>query len=71
MTDNPFEGLGTEGGFDLQGLLQQAQHRHREPDRCATGHAGAAADGAIRPMGPKWPLVRMLRKRLPKPPSRK
>lgn len=55
MTDNPFEALGGalggEGGFDLQGLLEQAQQmqeqlesaQHRLADARVDGTAGGGA----------------------------
>ena len=45
MTDNPFEGLGTEGGFDLQGLLQQAQKMQEQLESAQERLADARVDG--------------------------
>ena len=44
MTDNPFEALGGPGGFDLQGLLQQAQQMQEQlADARIDGSAGGGA----------------------------
>jgi hypothetical protein len=43
MTDNPFESLG--GGFDLQGLLQQAQQMQEQLESAQERLADARVDG--------------------------
>ena len=45
MTDNPFEGLGGAGGFDLQGLLQQAQQMQEQLESAQERLADARLDG--------------------------
>src|SRR6201989_3036786 len=52
MTDNPFEALGGSGGFDLQGLLQQAQQMQEQlesaQERLTDAHLdGTAGGGAV------------------------
>jgi DNA-binding YbaB/EbfC family protein len=44
MTDNPFEALGG-GGFDLEGLLQQAQQMQEQLESAQERLADARADG--------------------------
>jgi nucleoid-associated protein EbfC len=46
MTDNPFEGLGGAGGFDLQGLLQQAQQMQEQLETAQERLADARIDGS-------------------------
>jgi DNA-binding YbaB/EbfC family protein len=45
MTDNPFEALGGGGGFDLQGLLQQAQQMQEQLENAQERLADARVDG--------------------------
>jgi nucleoid-associated protein EbfC len=45
MTDNPFEALGGSGGFDLQGLLQQAQQMQEQLESAQERLADARVDG--------------------------
>jgi DNA-binding YbaB/EbfC family protein len=45
MTDNPFEALGGGGGFDLQGLLQQAQQMQEQLESAQEQLADARVDG--------------------------
>ena len=45
MTDNPFEALGGPGGFDLQGLLQQAQQMQEQLESAQEQLAEARIDG--------------------------
>jgi DNA-binding YbaB/EbfC family protein len=45
MTDNPFEALGGGGGFDLQGLLQQAQQMQEQLESAQERLADARVDG--------------------------
>src|SRR5215212_2806790 len=45
MTDNPFEALGG-GGFDLQGLLQQAQQMQEQLESAQERLADARVDGS-------------------------
>jgi len=45
MTDNPFEALGGSGGFDLQGLLQQAQQMQEQLENAQEQLAEARIDG--------------------------
>ena len=45
MTDNPFEALGG-GGFDLQGLLQQAQQMQEQLESAQEQLADARVDGS-------------------------
>jgi DNA-binding YbaB/EbfC family protein len=52
MTDNPFEALGGAGGFDLQGLLQQAQQMQEQLESAQerltdTRVDGTAGGGAV------------------------
>ena len=46
MTDNPFEALGGGGGFDLQGLLQQAQQMQEQLETAQEQLADARVDGS-------------------------
>jgi nucleoid-associated protein EbfC len=47
MTDsNPFEALGGPGGFDLQGLLQQAQQMQEKLESAQEQLAEARVDGS-------------------------
>jgi nucleoid-associated protein EbfC len=46
MTDNPFEALGGGGGFDLQGLLQQAQQMQEQLESAQEQLADARVDGS-------------------------
>jgi DNA-binding YbaB/EbfC family protein len=46
MTDNPFEALGGSGGFDLQGLLQQAQQMQEQLESAQERLADARVDGS-------------------------
>jgi DNA-binding YbaB/EbfC family protein len=46
MTDNPFEALGGAGGFDLQGLLQQAQQMQEQLESAQEQLADARIDGS-------------------------
>ena len=45
MTENPFEALGDGGGFDLQGLLQQAQQMQEQLESAQERLADARVDG--------------------------
>jgi DNA-binding YbaB/EbfC family protein len=45
MTENPFEALGGAGGFDLQGLLQQAQQMQEQLESAQERLAEARVDG--------------------------
>jgi nucleoid-associated protein EbfC len=45
MTDNPFEALGGSGGFDLQGLLQQAQQMQEQLETAQEQLADARVEG--------------------------
>jgi nucleoid-associated protein EbfC len=45
MTENPFEALGGSGGFDLQGLLQQAQQMQEQLESAQEQLAEARIDG--------------------------
>jgi nucleoid-associated protein EbfC len=47
MTDNPFESLGGPGGFDLQGLLQQAQQMQEQLESAQQRLAEARLDGTV------------------------
>jgi nucleoid-associated protein EbfC len=47
MTDNPFEALGGSGGFDLQGLLQQAQQMQEQLESAQERLADARVDGTV------------------------
>jgi DNA-binding YbaB/EbfC family protein len=47
MTDNPFEALGGSGGFDLQGLLQQAQQMQEQLETAQERLADARDDGTV------------------------
>jgi DNA-binding YbaB/EbfC family protein len=46
MTDNPFEALGGPGGFDLQGLLQQAQQMQEQLESAQEQLADARVEGS-------------------------
>jgi DNA-binding YbaB/EbfC family protein len=46
MTDNPFEALGGGGGFDLEGLLQQAQQMQEQLESAQERLADARVDGS-------------------------
>jgi DNA-binding YbaB/EbfC family protein len=46
MTDNPFEALGGAGGFDLQGLLQQAQQMQEQLESAQERLADARIEGS-------------------------
>lgn len=46
MTDNPFEALGGPGGFDLEGLLQQAQQMQEQLESAQERLADARVDGS-------------------------
>jgi DNA-binding YbaB/EbfC family protein len=46
MTDNPFESLGGPGGFDLEGLLQQAQQMQEQLESAQERLADARIDGS-------------------------
>jgi nucleoid-associated protein EbfC len=45
MTDNPFEALGGGGGFDLEGLLQQAQQMQSQLESAQEQLADARVEG--------------------------
>ena len=45
MTDNPFESLGGGSGFDLEGLLQQAQQMQEQLESAQEQLADARIDG--------------------------
>jgi DNA-binding YbaB/EbfC family protein len=45
MTDNPFEAMGGGDGFDLQGLLQQAQQMQEQLESAQEQLADARVDG--------------------------
>jgi DNA-binding YbaB/EbfC family protein len=47
MTDNPFESLGGAGGFDLQGLLEQAQQMQQQLESAQERLAEARVDGTV------------------------
>jgi hypothetical protein len=48
MTDNPFESLGgSGGGFDLQGLLQQAQQMQEQLEDAQKRLAEARVEGTV------------------------
>ena len=46
MTDNPFEALGGAGGFDLEGLLQQAQQMQEQLESAQEQLADARVEGS-------------------------
>ena len=46
MTDNPFEALGGAGGFDRQGLLQQAQQMQEQLESAQEQLADARVEGS-------------------------
>ena len=45
MTDNPFDALGGAGGFDLEGLLAQAQQMQAQLESAQEQLADARVDG--------------------------
>src|SRR4051794_41899044 len=48
MSDNPFESLGGPGGgFDFQGLLQQAQQMQEQLENAQQELADARVDGTV------------------------
>ena len=47
MTDNPFEALGGSGGFDLQGLLQQAQQMQEQLQNAKQQLAERQIEGTV------------------------
>src|SRR4051794_6740473 len=48
MSDNPFESLGGPGGgFDFQGLLQQAQQMQEQLENAQNQLADARVDGTV------------------------
>src|SRR3954452_7721551 len=48
MSDNPFESLGgAGGGFDFQGLLQQAQQMQEQLENAQNQLADARVDGPV------------------------
>ncbi len=47
MTQNPFEGLGGEGGFDMNALLQQAQQMQEQLLEAQQRLADATVDGTV------------------------
>jgi DNA-binding YbaB/EbfC family protein len=47
MTDNPFEALGGGGGFDLEGLLQQAQQMQEQLESAQERLAEARVEGTV------------------------
>jgi DNA-binding protein YbaB len=48
MSDNPFESLGgAGGGFDFQGLLQQAQQMQEQLENAQNQLADARVDGTV------------------------
>jgi DNA-binding protein YbaB len=48
MSDNPFESLGgAGGGFDFQGLLQQAQQMQEQLENAQKKLADARVDGTV------------------------
>ena len=47
MTDNPFESLGGAGGFDLQGLLEQAQQMQEQLESAQERLTQARVDGTV------------------------
>jgi DNA-binding YbaB/EbfC family protein len=46
MSENPFEAQAGGGGFDLQGLLQQAQQMQEQLERAQERLADARVDGS-------------------------
>ena len=46
MTDNPFDALGGAGGFDFQGLLEQAQQMQAQLESAQERLADARVDGS-------------------------
>ena len=47
MTDNPFEALGGGGGFDLEGLLAQAQQMQEQLEGAQQRLAEARLEGTV------------------------
>ncbi|WP_205471927.1 YbaB/EbfC family nucleoid-associated protein [Nocardioides sp. SYSU D00038] len=47
MTDNPFDALGNAGGFDLGGLLQQAQQMQERLAEAQQRLAETTVDGTV------------------------
>jgi DNA-binding YbaB/EbfC family protein len=47
MTGNPFESLGGGGGFDLEGLLQQAQQMQDQLEGAQKRLAEARVEGSV------------------------
>ena len=47
MTDNPFESLGGGGGFDLEGLLAQAQQMQEQLEGAQQRLAEARLEGTV------------------------
>jgi nucleoid-associated protein EbfC len=47
MTDNPFEALGGSGGFDLEGLLQQAQQMQQQLEGAQERLIEARVEGTV------------------------
>jgi DNA-binding YbaB/EbfC family protein len=47
MTDNPFESLGGPGGFNLEGLLQQAQQMQEQLESAQEQLAEARIEGTV------------------------
>jgi nucleoid-associated protein EbfC len=47
MTDNPFEALGGSGGFDLEGLLQQAQQMQQQLEGAQQRLIEARVEGTV------------------------
>ena len=47
MTQNPFEGLGGEGGFDMNALLQQAQQMQEQLVAAQQRLADTTVDGTV------------------------
>ena len=47
MTQNPFEALGGEGGFDMNALLQQAQQMQAQIESAQARLADAVTEGSV------------------------
>jgi nucleoid-associated protein EbfC len=47
MTQNPFEGLGGEGGFDMNALLQQAQQMQQQLEEAQARLHEQTVDGTV------------------------
>ena len=47
MSDNPFEALGGGGGFDLEGLLQQAQQMQERLEDAQAQLAETTVEGTV------------------------